>query len=183
MCSVMSDSLWSHGLQHTRLPCPSLPNLVLSNSCPWIQWCHPTILFFVIPFSSCPQSFPTSRSFSMSQHHRWSKYWNFHFSISSSNGYSWFISFRIDLFDLLAIQRTLKYLLKYHCSKASILWPSAFFMIQLTHPYVTIGKTIALTIWIFVGKVIPLVSNILSRASIFLYLGKERLYGFINTTR
>ena len=181
-CSVMSDSFWSHGVQHARLPCPSLSTWVLSNSCPWIQWCHPIILSFVIPFSSCPQSFPASRSFSMSQHHRLSKYWNFHFSISSSNVYSWLISFKIDWFDLLAIQRTLKYLLKSHSLKASILWPSAFFMVQLIHPYMTIGKTIALTIWIFVGKVMPLVFNILSRASIFLYLGKERLSGFINTT-
>ena len=131
-CSVTSNSLWSHELQHARLLCPSLTTWVLSNSCPWIQWCHPTILFFVKPSSSCPQSFPTSRSFSMSYHHRWSKYWNFHFSINSSNGYSQLISFRIDWFDLLAIQWALKYLLKYHSSKASILALSLIY--GPTHP-------------------------------------------------
>ena len=85
---------------------------------------------------------------------RWPKYWSFSFSISPSNEYSGLISFRIDWFALLAVQGTLKSLLQHHSSKAWILWCSAFFMVQLSHPYMTTGKTIALTIWIFVGKVL-----------------------------
>ena len=93
----------------------------------------------------------------------WLKYWSFIFSISPSNEYSGLISFRMDWFDLLAIQRTLKSLLQHHSSKASILQPSAFFIVQLSHPYMTIGKTIALTRWTFVGKVMSLPFNMLSR--------------------
>ena len=84
---------------------------------------------------------------------RWSKYWNFSFSISPSIEYSGLISFRIDSFDLLAVQETLKSLLQHHSSKASILWHSAFFIVQLSHPYMTTGKTIALTRWTFISKV------------------------------
>ena len=84
---------------------------------------------------------------------RWPKYWSFSFSISPSNEYSWLISFRIDWFDLLAVQGTLKILIQNHSSKASIPWHSAFFMVQFSHLYMTTGKTIALTIWTFVGKV------------------------------
>ena len=105
-----------------------------------IQPSHP-----VIPFSSHLQSFPASRSFQMSQffiHIRWPKYWSFSFNISFSNEYSGLISFRIDWFDLLAVQGTLKGLLQHHSSKASILWHSAFFIVQLSHPFMTTGKTI-----------------------------------------
>ena len=132
--SVMSDYLWPHGLQHTRLPCPSPTPGVFSNSCPSSQWCHPTISSSVVPFSSHLQSFPASGSFSMSQptlHIRWPKYWSFSFSISPSNEYSGLISFRMDFLDLLAAQGTLKSFLQHHTSKASILWCSAFFMVQL----------------------------------------------------
>ena len=94
---------------------------------------------------------------------KWLKYWSFSFSISPSNEYSWLFSFRIDWFDLLTVQGTLKSLLQHHSSKASILWHSAFFMVQLSHPYMTTGKTIALTRWIFVGKVISVLFNMLSR--------------------
>ena len=94
---------------------------------------------------------------------RWPKYWSFSFSISSSNKYSGLISFRMDWLDLLAVQGTLKSLLQHHSSKATILRHSAFFMVQLSHPYMTTGKTIALTRWIFVGKVMSLLFNILSR--------------------
>ena len=94
---------------------------------------------------------------------RWPKYWSFSFSISPSNEYSGMISFRIDWLDLLAIQRTLKSLLQHHSSKASILQCSAFFIVQLSHPYMTTGKTIALTRWTLVGKVMPLLFNMLSR--------------------
>ena len=129
-----------HGLWHTRLACPPLSPRVCSSSCPLSQWCHPTISSSVTPFSSWPQSFPASGSF----HIRWPKYWSFSFSISPSNEYSGLISFRIDWYDLLAAQGTLS-LLQHHSSKASILWHSVFFMVQLSHPYMTTGKTIALT--------------------------------------
>ena len=169
----MSDSLWPHGLQHARHPCPSpSPALitishlsspwVYSNSCPLSQWCNPTISFSVIPFSFCPQSFPVSGSFQMSQALciRWPKYWSFSFNISPSNEYLGLISFRLDWLDLLAVQGTLKCLLQHHNSKASILRHSAFFIVQLSHPYMTTGKTIALTRRTFVGKVMSPVAAV-----------------------
>ena len=109
--------------------------------------------------------FPSIRVFSNESalHIRWPKYWSFSFSISPSNEYSRLISFRMDWLDLLAVQGTLKILLKYHSSKASILQRSAFFTVQLSHPYMTTGKTIALTRWIFVGKVISPLLNMISR--------------------
>ena len=94
---------------------------------------------------------------------RWPKYWSFSFSISLSNKYSGLTSFRMDWLDLLAVQGTLKSLLQHHSSKASILWHSAFFIVQLSHPYMTTGKTIALTRWTFIGKVMSLLFNTLSR--------------------
>ena len=94
---------------------------------------------------------------------RWPKYWNFSFSISPSNEHSGLISFRMDWLDLLANQGTLKSLLQHHSSKASIIWHSAFFIVQLSHPYMTTGKSIALTRWTFVGKVMSLLFNMLSR--------------------
>ena len=105
-----------------------------------------------------PSVFPSIRVFSNESalHVRWPKYWNFGFSISSSNEYSGLISFRMDWLDLLAVQGTLKSLLQHHSSKTSILWCSAFFRVQLSHPYMTTGKTIALTRWIFVGKAMSL---------------------------
>ena len=162
--SVVSDFLWPHGLQHARPPCPSPTPGVYSNSCPLSQWCHPTISSSVIPFSSCFQSFPASGSFQMSPflHIRWPKYWSFSFSISPSNEYSGLISFRMDWLGFLAVQGTLKSL-QHHSLKASILQHSAFFIVQLSHPYMTTGKTIALTRWTFVGKVMSLLFNILSR--------------------
>ena len=153
--SVMSDSLQPHGQQHAKLPCPSPTLRACSNSCPLSQWCHPTISSSVIPFSSCPQSFPALGSFSKESVLciRWPKYWSFSFSISPSNEYSGLISIRMDWLDLLAVQGILKSLLQHHSSKASILWCSAFFIVQLSHPYMTTGKTIALTRWTFVSKV------------------------------
>ena len=145
---IMSSSLWLCGLQHTRLPCPSPSPRVCSNSRPLSWWCHPTISSSVIPFSSLPY-FPATGSFLMS----WlftSKFWSF--SISPSNEYSGFISFRIDWFDLLPVQGTLKCLLQHYCSEATILWCSASFMVQLSHPYLTTGKTIAWIIQTFVAK-------------------------------
>ena len=107
-------------------------------------------------------------------HIRCRKYWSFSFSFSPSNEYSGSISFRIDSFDLLAVQETLKSLLQHHSSKASILWHSAFFMVQLSHPYMTNGKTIALTRWTFVGKVMSLLFNMLSRL-IITFLPRRKL--------
>ena len=126
---VMSDSLQPHGLQHARPPCPSPTPGVYSNSCPLSQWCHPTISSSVVPFSSRLQSFPASGSFPVSQlfAFRWLKYWSFSFNIRPSSEYSGLISFRMDWFDLLAVQGTLKSLLQYHSSKASIVQCSAFF--------------------------------------------------------
>ena len=135
-CSVMSDFLWPHGPQHARPPCSSPTPGVYSNPRPLSQWCHPTLSSSVIPFSSCRQSFPASGSFPI----RWPKYWSFSFSISPSNEYSGLISFTIDWFDFLAVQGTLKSLLQHHSSKAAILRCSAFFMVQLSYPYMTTGK-------------------------------------------
>ena len=153
----MSNSLWLHGLQHTRLPCPSPSPGACSNSCPSSQWCHPTISTSVIPFSSCLQSFLASEYFPMSQFFT-SGGQSIGVSASTSvlNEYSGLTSFRMDWLDLLAVQGTLKGLLQYHSSKASILWHSVFFIVQLSHPHMTTGKTIALTRQTFVGKVMSL---------------------------
>ena len=112
-----------------------------------------------------PLIFPSIRVFSneLARHIRWPKYWSFSFIISPSKEYSELISFRIDWLDLLVVQGTLKSLLQHHSSKASFLWLSAFFIVKLSHPYMTIGKTIALIRWTFVDKVISLLLNILSR--------------------
>ena len=120
------------------------------------------MLSSVIPFFSCLQSFPASGYFQMNRM-RWPKYWSFSFSISPSNEYSRLVSFRIEWLDLLAIQEALKNLLQHHSSKASILWHSAFFIVQLSHPYMTTGKTIALTRGTFVDKVMSLLFTMLSR--------------------
>ena len=119
--------------------------------------CHPLLLL--------PSIFPSIRVFSneLALHIRWPKYWSFSLSISPSNEHPGLISFRVDWLDLLAVQGTLKSLLQYHSSKASVLQRSDFFIFQLSHPYMTTGKTIALTRWTFVGKVISLIFNMLSR--------------------
>ena len=144
----MSDSLQPHGLQHSRLPCPSPTPRVYSRSCPLSQRCHPTTSSAVIPFSSHLQSFPASGSFLVSQFFasRWPKFWAFSFSISPSNEYSGMISFIMDWLDLRAVQGILKSLLQHHSSKASILQRSVLCIVQLSHPYMTIVKTIALTV-------------------------------------
>ena len=145
-CSLVSDSLRPHEPQHARPPCLSPTPGVHPNPCPLSQWCHPTISSSVISFSFCPQSFPASGSFQMSQ---------LFASGGQSTGVSasksvlpkntGLISFRMDWLDLLAVQGTLKSLLQHHSSKASIFQRSAFFIVQLSHPYMTTGKTIALT--------------------------------------
>ena len=136
------DSLRTHGLQHARLPCPLPTPKAYSDSCPSSQWYHPATSSSVISFSSHLQSFPASGSFLSESvlHISWPKYWSFSFSISLSNEYSGLISFRMDWFDLLAVQGTFKSLLQYHSSKASILRHSTFFIVRLSRPYMTTGK-------------------------------------------
>ena len=147
--SVVSDSLQPHEPQQARPHCPSPTPGVYPNSCPLSWWCHPTISYSAVHFSSCPQSSPASRSFQMSQL----------FSsggqsirVSASNEHPRLISFRMDWLDLLAVQGTLKSLLQHHSSKASILQRSAFLIVQLSHPYMTTRKTIALTRWTLLTK-------------------------------
>ena len=148
--SVMSNSLRPHESQHARPPCPSPTPGVYSNSCPLSRWCHPTISSSVIPFFSRLQSFPASGSFPMSQFFTLGgQSGSFSFSIIPSNEYSGLISFRMDWLDLLAVKGTLKSLLQHHSSKASVLYHSVFFIVQHSHPYMTTGKTIALTGWTF----------------------------------
>ena len=165
----MSDSLQPHRLQHTRLPCPSLSPRAYSNSWPLSQRCLPTISSSVVPFCSCLQFFSESGPLLMSWLFAWGGQWSF--SISPSNEYTEPISFRIDWFDLLAVQGTLRSLLQHHSSKVLILQCSAFFMVQLSHTYMTTRKTIALTIWTFVGKAMSLLFNMLSRFVIVFFQG------------
>ena len=172
--SVMSDSLQPPGLQHTRLPCPSPTPRVYPNSYTLSRWCHPTISSSVVPFSSCLQSFPSSASFPVLCI-RWPEDWSFSFNISPSNEHSGLISFRMDWLDLLAIQGTLKSFPQHHSSKASVLQCSAFFIVRLSHPYMTTGKTTALTRQTFVVKVISLLFNLLSRLVITFLPRSKRL--------
>ena len=173
----MSDSFRPHGLQHTSLPCPSPAPEACLNSCPSSRWYHLTISSSVVPFSSCPQSFPASGSFQMSH-------------LFASGGQSIGASastsvlpmdtqdFRMDWLDLLAVQVTLKSILQHHSSKASILWCLAFFIVQFSPPYMTTGKTIALTRWTFVGKVMSLLFNMLSRLVITFLPRSKHLYNW-----
>ena len=134
-------------------------------------------LILCYPLLLLPSIFPSIRVFSKESvfRIRWPKYWSFSFSISPSNEYSELISFRIEWLDLLAVQGTLKSLLQHHSSKAPILQHSAFFVVQLSHPYMTTGKTVALTRWTFVGKVISLLFNMLSRLLIAFLPRSKRL--------
>ena len=186
--TVMSDSLWPHESQHARPPCPSPSPGVHPDSRPSSPWCHPAISSSVVPFSSCPQSLPASELFPMSQLFSWSgqstgvsalasfhpkksqgwspsewAYWSFSFSIIPSEEIPGLIYFRMGWLDLLVVQETLKSILQQHSSKASILQHSAIFTVQLSHPYMTTGKTIALTRRTLVGKVMFLLFNMLSR--------------------
>ena len=158
----MSDSLQPHGQQHARLPWLSPTPRTYSNSCTLSWWCHPIIsssLFLLPPSIFSSIRVITNESFRI----RWPKYWSFSFSISPLNECSGLISYRIDWFDFLAVQGTLRSVLQQHSSKASTFWCSAFFMVQLSHLYMTTVKTIALTIWTFVSKVMSLLFNMLSR--------------------
>ena len=144
----------------------SIASLMLFNH---LILCHPLLLL--------PSILPSIRVFSNESVLciRWPKYWSFSFSLSPSNEYSGLIFFRIDWLDPLAVQGTLKSLLQHHSPKASILWCSAFFIVQLSHPYMTTGKTIALTRWTFVGKVMSLLFNMLSRLVITFLPRSKRL--------
>ena len=173
----MSDSLWPHGLQHTRPPCPSPTPGAYSNSCPLSRWCDPTISSSVVLFSSRLQSFPASGSFPMS-HFFTTGGQSIEVSASTSVlpmktqerfplGWTGWIS--------IAVQGTLKSLLQHHSSKASTLGHSAFFIVQCSHPYMTTGKTIALTRQAFVGKVMSLLFNMLSRLVIIFLPRRKHL--------
>ena len=172
-CSVVSDSLRPHELQHARPPClsptppkaMSIESVMPSNH---LILCRPLLL---------PSIFPSIRVFSNESAFcmRWPKDWSFSFNISPSNEHPGLVSFRMDWLDLLAVQGTLKSLLQHHSSKASILWGSAFFIVQLSHPHMTTGKTIALTRQTFAGKVMSLLFNMLSRLVIIFLPRSKRL--------
>ena len=176
----MSNSLRPHGLQNTRPPCPSPISLLQLMSIDSVMpsnhliLCHPLLLL--------PSIFPSIRVFPKDSVFpiRWPKYWSFSFNISLSNEYSGLISFRMDCLDLLAVQGTLKSLFQLHSSKASILRCSAFFIVQLSHSYMTPEKTITLTRQTFVGKVMALLFNMLSRLVIaFLPRSKHLLISWV----
>ena len=151
--SVNSDSLRPYCLQHIRLHCPSPTPRACLKFKPIKRVMPSNHLILCRPLLLWPSIFPNIRVFSSESDLciQWPKYWTFSFSISPSNDYSVLISFRMDWFDFHAVQGTLKSLLQHHSSKASILWHLAFFIVPLSHPYITIGKTIALTRWMFVG--------------------------------
>ena len=159
-----------------------LPESTQTRPSSW--WCHLTISSSAVSFSSCSQSLPASGSFSNESTllMKWPEYWSFSFSISPSNEHPGLISFRMDWLDLLAVQGTPKNLIQHHSSKASILWCLAFFTVQLSHPYMTTGKTIALTRWTFVDKVMSLLFNMLSRLVItFLSRSKRLLISWLQS--
>ena len=159
----MFNSLRPHGM-HASLPCPSLSPRACSNSCSLSQWCHPTISSFVILFSFCLQSFQHQGLFQwVGSLHQVAKVLELQLQHQSFQWLFRLIFHKVDWFDLPVVQGTLKSLLQHHRSKASVLWHSASFVVQLSHPYMTSGKNIALTIQTFVGKVISLLFNMLSR--------------------
>ena len=180
-CSVMSNSA-TYGLQHASLPYPSPTLGVYSNMS--IESVMPSNHLILCCPLLLPSIFPNIRIFSNESvcPIRQPKYWNFSFSISPSREYSGFISFRMHQLDLLAVQGTLKSLLQHHSTKASILWHSVFFIVQLSHPYMTTGKNIALTGWTFAGKVMSLRFNMLSGLVIsFLPRSKHLLISWLQS--
>ena len=175
----MSNSLWPHGLQHARLPCPSPTPGACSNSCSASWWCHPTISSSVVPFTSYLQTFTLSGSFPMSQ-------------FFASGGQSIGVSASVLPMNIqdwsplgwtgwISVQsKGLSRVFQHHSSKASILWCSGFFMAQHSHPYMTTGKTIALTRWTFVVKVMSLLFTMLSRfVIVFLPRSKHLLISWL----
>ena len=173
---VMSDSLRPHEPQHARSPSPSPTPRVYSNMS--IESVMPSSHFILChPLLLLPSIFPSIRVFSHESalHIRWPKFWSFSFSINPSNEHPGLVSFRMDWLDFLAVQETLKSLLQHHISNASILLHSAFFVVQLSHPYMTTGKTIVLTRRTFVDKVMSLLFNMLSRWVITFLPRSQRL--------
>ena len=171
---VASQASLSFTISGTLLKLTLTESVMPSNH---LVLCHPILLL--------PSIFPSIRVFSNDSalHIRWPKYWSFSFSISPSNEYSGLISFRMDWFDLPAVQGTLKSLLQHHSSKASILWSSAFVMVQLSHPDRTTGKTIALTLWTFVIKVTSMLFKMLSRfVTAFLPKNKHLLISWLQSS-
>ena len=166
-----------HGLQHTSLPCPSPTLRACSNSCLLKSVMPSNHLILYRPLLLLPSVFPSIRVFSnqLVLRTRWPKYWSFSFSISPSKEHPGLISFRMNWLDLFVVQGTLKSLLQHHSSKTSILQCSAFFTVPLSHPYMTTGKTIALTRRTFVGKVMFLLFNMLSRLVITFLPRSKRL--------
>ena len=182
--SVISDSLRPHESQHTRPPYPSPTSGVHPNSYASSWWCHPAISSSVVPFCSFPESLPASGPFPISQLFTRGGQ-SIGVSASASvlplNTQYW-SPFKMDWLDLLAVPGTLKSLLQHHSSKASILWHSAFITVQLSHSYTTTGKIIALTRWTFVGKVMSLLFNMLSRlVIIFLPRSKHLLISWLQS--
>ena len=185
-CSVAKScpTLRPHGLQHSRLPDPSLSPRFCSNSCPIESVMPSNHLILCCPLLLLLSIIPSIRVFSNESvlHIRWPKHCSFSFNIGPSSEYLGLISFRMDWLDLLAVQGTLKSLLQHHSSKASILQRSAFLTVQLSHPYMTTGKTIALTRWTFVGKAMSLLFNMLFRLVItFLPRSKHLLISWLQS--
>ena len=178
LCDPMNHSTPGLPVHH------QLPEFIQTQR-PLSQWCHPAISSSAVPFSFCPQSLPASVfSNGSTLCMRWPKYWSFSFSIIPSKEIPGLISFRMDWLDLLAVQWTLKSLLQHHSSKASVLQCSAFFTVQLSHPYMTTGKPIALTRRTFVSKVMSLLFNMLSRLVItFLPRNKCLLISWLQSPR
>ena len=156
-------TLWPCGGEHVRPPCPSPTPGVYSNSCSLSRWWPSNHLILCCPLLLLLSIFPSIRVFTNESVLRikWPKYWSFSYNISPFNEYSGLISFKMDWFDLLGVQGTLKSLLQHHSSEASILWRLAFFMVQLSSPYMTTGKTIALARRTFVDKIMSLLFNML----------------------
>ena len=177
----MSDSLWLQGLQHARLPCPSPSPRVYSNSCPLSQWCYLTTHPLLPPLLRLSSIFPSISAFSeLALHIRWIKNWSF--SNSPFNEYWGLIFFRINWFDLLVVQRTLKSLLQHHSLKALIPWLSAFFMVHFSHLYMTAGKTIHSFNYMDLCCLMSLLFNTLSRFVIaFLPRSKHLLISWLQS--
>ena len=173
----MSDSLWPHESQHARPPCPSTNSLSLLKLMSTESMMPSSHLILCRPLLRLPSIPPSIRVFSNKSTLRmsWPKYWSFSFSINPSNEHPGLISFRMDWLDLLAVQGNLRSLLQHHSSKASIFQRSAFFTGQLSCPYLTTGKTIALTRQTFVGKVISLLFNMLS-SLVTTFLPRSKLF-------
>ena len=173
----MSQFLWPHELQHARPPCPSPTPEYTQTHVHWVGDAINHLILCSYPLLLLPSVFPSIRVFSNESVLciRWPKYWTFSFSISPSNEHPGLISFRMDWLDFLAVQGTLKSLLQHHSSKASILQHSAFFMVQLSHPYMTTGITVALTRRTFVGKVMSLLFSMMARL-VIAFLRRSKIF-------